>query len=104
MAKIRYSDEFVCPKCGRHTALVCRIDGTYQAHCMICDVYYDVEIAKTTNGDRIRARTDEELADVFVDIGECNRRCPAKLGDCIFSDSSCRSAWLNWLKSPVEGG
>ncbi len=45
MAKIRYSDEFICPKCGRHTALVCHADGTHQAHCMICDAYYDVDIA-----------------------------------------------------------
>lgn len=55
-----------------------------------------------TNADRIRSMTDEELAYMLVDIGECDRRCPAKLDDCIFSDSSCRSAWLDWLKSPVN--
>ena len=55
-----------------------------------------------TNADRIRAMTDEKLADMLVDIGECDRRCPAKLGYCIFSDSSCRSAWLDWLQQEAE--
>lgn len=53
---------------------------------------------KQTNADRIRAMSDEELANMLVDIGECDKRCPAKLDDCIFSDSSCRSAWLDWLQ------
>ena len=57
---------------------------------------------KQTNADRIRSMTGEELADMFVDIAECDRRCPAKLGDCIFSDSSCRSAWLDWLKQEAD--
>ena len=52
----------------------------------------------TTNADRIRSMTDEEIADFLRDIGECDRRCPAKIGDCIFSDSTCRIAWLEWLK------
>lgn len=71
MAKIRYSDEYICPKCGRHTALVCRTDGAHQAHCLICDVYYDVEIAKTTNADLLRAESDEGLADaIFYTLSE----------------------------------
>ena len=32
--------------CRLIQALLCLTDGTYQARCMICDVYYDVEIAK----------------------------------------------------------
>lgn len=54
-----------------------------------------------TNADRIRSMTDEEIADFLCDIGECDRRCPAKIGDCIFSDSTCRQAWLEWLKEEV---
>ena len=57
-----------------------------------------------TNADRIRSISDEELAYFLCDIGECDRRCPAKIGDCIFSDSSCKDAWLEWLKSPTEDG
>lgn len=67
-----------------------------------CSTYRSFKPKPQTNADSIRQMSDEELADMFVDIGECDRRCPAKLGDCIFSDSSCRSAWLDWLKSPVE--
>ena len=55
-----------------------------------------------TNADRIRNMTDEEIADFLCDIGECDRRCPAKIGDCIFSDSTCRIAWLEWLKEEVN--
>lgn len=57
---------------------------------------------KQTNADRIRAMTDEEIADFLCDIGECDRRCPAKDDDCIFSDSTCRIAWLGWLKQESE--
>lgn len=71
MEKISYTGEFVCPKCGRHTALVCHIDGTCQAHCLRCNAYYDVEIAKQTNADRIRAMTDEELADELLEWFAC---------------------------------
>ena len=67
--------------------------------------YYDGLMFRplaVTNGDKIRAMTDEELADFLCDIGECDRRCPAKIGDCIFSDSTCRGAWLDWLKQEAE--
>lgn len=68
-----------------------------------CPAYTPMSKPKPqTNADRIRQMSDEELADMLVDIGECDRRCPAKLGDCIFSDSSCRSAWIGWLKSTVN--
>ena len=55
-----------------------------------------------TNADRIRSMTDEEMAAFLCDISECDRRCPAKIGDCIFSDSTCRGAWLDWLKQEAE--
>lgn len=66
-----------------------------------CD-FDDCEEKKPSNADHIRAMTDEEIADFLCDIGECDRRCPAKIGDCIFSDSTCRSAWLDWLKEEGE--
>lgn len=55
-----------------------------------------------TNADRIRNMSDAEIADFLCDIGECDRRCPAKIDDCIFSDSTCRSAWLDWLRREGE--
>lgn len=55
-----------------------------------------------TNADKyFRNATDEEIADILYDIEECDRRCPAQTGDCIFSDSKCRSALLDWLKREV---
>ena len=103
MVKIRYSDEFICPKCGRHTALVFHVNGTHQAHCMICDAYFDVEIAPITNADRIRAMSDEELAD-FLDRWE--------LGDIDYAKTFCNlckgqydchnDCLLDWLRQEVE--
>lgn len=66
-----------------------------------CDPEHCDNIAPT-NADRIRAMTDAELANFLNDIGECDRRCPAKIGDCIFSDSSCVAAWLDWLKQEAK--
>jgi len=57
-----------------------------------------------TNGDNLRAMSDEELAQWLCDVGECDRRCPAKIGDCIFSDSACIGAWLDWLKEEAKDG
>jgi len=105
MAKIRYSDEFICPTCGNHTALVCHTDGTHQAHCMICDVYYDVEIANITNADRIRSMTDEELAETLRALTDCVR-CFAWDKDecdvwqqrpCYTGEIPCKEMWIRWL-------
>ena len=107
MAKIRYSDEFICPKCGSHTALVCRIDGTYQSYCMICDVYYDVEIAKPiTNADRIRNMSDEKLATFIVmnGYGSCPivPICPQYDKGKPYTQDGCIKCWGDWLKAEVE--
>lgn len=66
------------------------------------------ETPKQTNADRIRAMTDDELADFLRDVGDCIRRCPAKIGDCISSEScissgsACRAAWIEWLKQEAK--
>lgn len=50
-----------------------------------------------TNGDRIRALSDEELAKEFNRHFRCPpmqpRHCP---------DMPCYGCWLDWLKQPVE--
>ena len=65
--------------------------------CNRCDMYYDefdpIETPPITNADRIRAMTDEELAEYLSGIAECNRGCRLDCGD------SCIGAWLDWLKS-----
>ena len=51
-----------------------------------------------TNADRIRAMSDEELADLMATICDCVR-CPAKRM-CIKS-KSCRECLLEYLRKPV---
>ena len=55
---------------------------------MACNIYYDIEIAKTTNADQIRAMTDEGLAEWAYTI---------TLG--AFGD---KKDWLNWLKQEAR--
>ena len=55
-----------------------------------------------TNADRIRAMTDEELADIMGPY-ECVG-CPVETenGECLQEGENCHKALLRWLKSPVE--
>jgi len=102
MERIKYTSDFICPKCGIHTSLLCKLDGTYQAHCGICNEYYDVEVAPMTNADRIRSMTDEELAEYLcampaLDCYICQRKEP-----CNHGERECEEVWLEWLKSDSE--
>ena len=54
-----------------------------------------------TNADRIRAMSDEELADLI------NREisyCAPTSGDCEKTSNDCKACWLDWLKQPAEEG
>ena len=55
-----------------------------------------------TNGDKIRSMTDRELSYLISDNVECNKACKAKKEGCLYSDSTCIAAWLDWLKESVE--
>ena len=55
-----------------------------------------------TNGDKIRAMTDEELAE-----WECDRACfLCPIVDCAgrieAGQEKCKQRWLDWLKQEVE--
>jgi hypothetical protein len=54
----------------------------------------------TTNADRIRAMTDEELAGWLAKHNERSAVCP-NFGarDC---QASCRKCWLDWLKQEAS--
>lgn len=52
-----------------------------------------------TNVDRIRAMTDEELAEWLSDMHDAVT-CPN--GGAIDCNPSCKRCWLNWLKQEVE--
>ena len=51
-----------------------------------------------TRADKIRAMSDDELADLIIrEIGYC-----APTGDCEKSSNDCRACWLDWLKQSAE--
>ena len=53
-----------------------------------------------TNADRIRAMSDDELADFMnSDISGC-----PPTGDCNKASDDCKACWLNWLQQPLEEG
>jgi len=69
--------------------------GYYEYPCDQCDDYS--EYKPRSNADRIRAMTDEELADKVV----CYIRCEACEKEFhIECDplKTCRGIWLDWLK------
>ena len=62
-----------------------------------------------TNADRIRAMSDEELAELFDGIVDNGRSCSLICGDlneCKRNNSIeriCKNHYLKWLKQPAEG-
>ena len=53
-----------------------------------------------TNGDMIRAMTDEELAEWLEQFASCEL-CPAIRERCGYGDG-CVKAWFDWLKQKME--
>ena len=62
----------------------------------------------TTNADRIRGMTDEELAEYIFDLGNGSEYCYghcAYQGNCTtrgFDHDTCIKGVIDWLKQPVE--
>lgn len=54
-----------------------------------------------TNADRIRAMSDDELAEVLGKLVHCGG-CPMR-GNCKVDNLPCDKVLLEWLKQPVEG-
>lgn len=94
---VKYGD--ICDKCAYCDYCDMATFGGHNPRITACSHFSQ---SKQTNADRIRSMSDAEIADFLCDIGECDRRCPAKIGDCFFSDSACRSAWRDWLKQEVK--
>ena len=65
--------------------------------------YLDEETGKivtiTTNGDRIRSMTDEELACFMRDRVGC-KGCPRY--PCTLNTSECLNAWLQWSQEEIR--
>ena len=77
-----------CKKCDTATDEYC--DRTNCEDC--CP---NMQQKHKTNADRIRAMSDEELADFISNCG-----CPDHAQNC---RASCADCTLKWLKQPAEG-
>ena len=103
----------VCPTCGnsnymRH--LIGKNVGHLDLKCINCNSYFnfdelynkrigEVLKRKPSNADRIRAMTDEELAE-----WRANGQCPPDTcyGDYDCLTRNCDDCWLSWLKQECE--
>lgn len=57
-----------------------------------------------TNADRIRAMTDEELAEFMADTCDCGEACPV-FPKCQYDTwRECEDRFLVWLKQEVKDG
>ena len=94
------------------TCQICRYAGNTKDKqpCADCIGYSKYEYEKPqTNADRIRAMSDEELAELFDGIVDNGRSCSLICGDldnCKRNNSIeriCKNHYLKWLKQPAEG-
>lgn len=94
------------PNCGRCGML------NHWGQCQLTACRYPVQesgvingsayVAKiVTNADRIRAMSDEELAEWLAKITDCGE-CKVSTSRCMVSEKSCACAWLDWLKQEVS--
>lgn len=92
-----------CDKC-QHKAWC--YDGNHELTRHVCAENNWCCFSPITNADRIRAMTDEELAE-FMRKGCDDRECPdiSFPADTPFAkdanNEQCRKCWLDWLKQEV---
>lgn len=82
-----------CPKCGQPLKVEY---GT--GYCYKCRVIVDPK--PQTNADRIRAMSDEELADFMNSTEACDAQPLSKCR--LATNASCRACTLDWLKQPAK--
>lgn len=60
-------------------------------------------LRKTTNADRIRAMTDEELAEWITELTDCTvYPHTRKDAPCVSIGQTCAASWLDWLKQEAN--
>ena len=60
------------------------------------------EAKKKTNADRIRAMTDDELADMFDKEVSGGVICPPNHTHKYCAAGDCQKCWLDWLKQEAK--
>lgn len=109
MVLMTYPSKKICPKCGTGGYVWYLDNSEYVAKCTNCGHYFRREdfpmcvLDRTpnpfTNADRIRAMTDEELAEFLKSIVQ-SMSLPIA---CILPNTFIES-WLDWLRQEVEEG
>ena len=91
--------KFICEKC--QSSSTCQLYQVSQRDSLSpIKSCYQFKKRKPTNADRIRAMSDEELANMwctYVDCGEC----PKRIG-CSMNYQDCLRLALEWLKQEAE--
>ena len=85
-----------CPTC-KHATHQCGKTGVRISRTTGCTFH---EPKPLSNGDRIRAMTDEELAYYMMRTTTCP--CEARASGCCRSDITCQKAWLDRLREKGE--
>ena len=96
------TEDYVCPFSGVSTLCISR-----QSDCPLvsCDDVVmvhksDIRLLPTTNADRIRSMTDEELVHWIVEMKITG--CPEDQFSTMWCDDmSCVDCWLGWLKTEI---
>lgn len=73
--------------------------------CSLCDDDFSFYMPKPkTNGDRIRAMSDEELSTFRLEMDACppdyRQKCPYDRE--YYYTKACDGCWLRWLKTPAK--
>lgn len=88
--------------CPYNTLYGCKVKE-YYAICPLTNMTKPITEYKMTNADRIRAMSDEELAE-FLRSGPVPSHicfiCGNTVPEC--NDNACRRAFLYWLQQPTE--
>ena len=92
----------MCSNCLHFYYLVNNYSGIPCETCVHHDKWQTVE---KTHGDRIREKSDEELATWVETIAGCDH-CPMLDEQCsggeVNSHASCKRHWLEWLRQEAE--
>ena len=80
----------------------CAIENVIDIVNQLAEEYINTSTnTSTTNADRIRSMTDEELAEFISKYFSCEYECAVR--DKCGSDWDCKRATIDWLQSEVKG-
>lgn len=82
----------------------CISAGQHQVH-TDCISYVPKDYPKPIiNADRIRAMTDEELAEFIAEVRNAITCVISDEDSCRNPDEPCQKCWLDWLRQEVKDG